>query len=58
MTYQITENTCECCEATFLTMDVPLENLTIEEDADEAQVELSTEEAMALYQQLREYLLY
>ncbi len=61
MTYQIKENTCGCCDKTFLTMDVPLGNLTINDslvDADIAQVELSADEAMDVYQQLREYLLY
>ncbi len=61
MTYQIKENTCECCDKTFLTMDVPLGNLTIDESLENsnvAQVELSTEEATAVYHQLREFLLY
>lgn len=61
MTYQITEQTCECCDKKFLTMDVPLGNLTIDDslvDADVATVELSTDEAMDVYQQLREFLLY
>ncbi len=42
-------------------MDVPLGNLTIDDslvDADVATVELSTDQAMDVYQQLREYLLY
>ncbi len=61
MTYQIKQNECECCNKTFLTMDVPLGNLTIDDslvDADVATVELSTDQAMDVYQQLREYLLY
>ena len=59
MTYEIKQNTCECCDEKFLTMDVPLGNLTIDEtETDVAQVELSTEQAMDVYQQLREYLLY
>ena len=61
MTYQIKENTCECCDKTFLTLDVPLGNLTIDDslvDSDVAQVELSADQAMTVYQQLREYLLY
>lgn len=42
-------------------MDVPLENLSINDslvDADVAKVELSADQAMDVYQQLREYLLY
>ena len=63
MTYQITEQTCECCNKQFLTMDIPLESISIDEsqadvDGQLAQLELSNDEAMALYQNLREYLLY